>query len=58
MEPHRLVDLTLVTPLSCCLRRGRQRRDYRAAVALDRRVVFTIFEGAQAPLLLEMLDRL
>jgi len=34
------------------------RGDYRSAVSLDRRFMFTIFEGAHMPVLLEILDRL
>lgn len=55
MQPRHLAELTAIDEKQ---QAALQRGDYRNAVALDRRFMFTIFEAADMPILLETLDRL
>jgi DNA-binding GntR family transcriptional regulator len=55
MQPHHLAELDRIEQRhQAALRRG----DYRSAVSLDRRFMFTIFDAIDMPLSREMLDRL
>ena len=55
MQPHQLSELSGIGEKHQAALR---RRDFRNAVALDRRFMFTIFEAAEMPILLETLDQL
>lgn len=55
MKPRQLAELTAIEEKH---RSALERRDYRTAVALDRRFMFTIFEAVGMPILFETLDRL
>ena len=55
MQPRHLSELTAIDEKQ---QAALQRRDYRTAVALDRRFMFTIFEAVDMPILKETLDRL
>jgi DNA-binding GntR family transcriptional regulator len=55
MQPRHLSELTAINEKQ---QAALQRQDYRTAVALDRRFMFTIFEAVDMPILKETLDRL
>lgn len=55
MRPH---DLEILADIEEKHQSALARRDYRSAVALDRRFIFTIFEAAGMPMLLDLLDQL
>ncbi len=55
MQPQHLAELERIEErYQAALERG----DYRTAVSLDHRFMFLIFEAAEAPIFLEILDRL